>query len=158
MPRILTIAGLDKTAVRLMFLCQMTVPGAPNIYYGDEIGMAGRHDPDCRRAFPWDDESAWDHELRAYVKDLIALRHKTAALRRGTFQILYANEHVLMYQREYEGQTAVIAFNSAEHEETIIAPPGFAEPLAEQLTNPGKAFVEGESYPLNGRSGRIWTS
>lgn len=158
MPRILTIAGLDKTAVRLMFLCQLTVPGAPNIYYGDEIGMAGRHDPDCRRAFPWDDESVWDHELRAYVKDLIALRHKMAALRRGSFQIIYANEHVLMYQREYEGQTAVIAFNSAAHEETIIAPPGFAEPLAEQLSNPGKSFIEGESYPLNGRSGRIWTS
>ena len=33
----------------------MTLPGAPCIYYGDEVGMEGGHDPDCRRAFPWDE-------------------------------------------------------------------------------------------------------
>ena len=54
-------------AVRLATLVQLTLPGAPCIYYGDEIGMAGGHDPDCRGAFPTD-EAAWDHELRAYVR------------------------------------------------------------------------------------------
>ncbi len=157
-PRILTLANMEKTAVRLMFLCQMTVPGIPNIYYGDEIGMAGQHDPDCRRAFPWHDEKIWDHALLAYVQQLIQLRHDTPCLRRGDFRILYANEHVMMYQREFAGETAVIAFNSAEHDETIIAPPGLATVLSEKLTLNGQDFVEGETYTINGRNGRIWTS
>ena len=53
MPRFLTLVQGDKAALQLATLFQMTFPGAPCIYYGDEIGMAGGHDPDCRRAFPW---------------------------------------------------------------------------------------------------------
>ncbi|MEZ4516832.1 MAG: glycoside hydrolase family 13 protein [Chloroflexota bacterium] len=52
-PRLLTLANDDVNTVKLAFLCQMTVPGAPNIYYGDEIGLVGRNDPFCRGAFPW---------------------------------------------------------------------------------------------------------
>ena len=80
--RILTKLGNDLNKVRLAFLLQFANPGAPAIYYGDEIGMPGEKDPDNRRAFPWD-ESAWNHELRGYVQKLIAARKKHAALRRG---------------------------------------------------------------------------
>ena len=52
-----TVDG-DESALRLSTLFQMTMPGAPCIYYGDEIGMSGGHDPDCRGAFPWQDEDA----------------------------------------------------------------------------------------------------
>ncbi len=157
-PRMLSIANLDKTAVRLMFMCQMTVPGVPNIYYGDEIGMAGQHDPYCRCAFPWHDESVWDRELLDFVKQLIKLRHEHAVLRRGNFRVLYANEHVMMYQREFEGETAVIAFNSAEHKEKIVAPPSIENRLSEKLMLAGQDFIAGKSYTINGRSGRIWMS
>ena len=68
---------------------QMTVPGAPCIYYGDEIGMAGEQDPYCRRAFPWRGP-AWDRDLLAFVAAVIALRHANAVLRRGAFRILGA--------------------------------------------------------------------
>ena len=157
-PRVLSIASMDKTAVQLMLMCQMTVPGIPNIYYGDEIGLAGQHDPDCRRAFPWHDKDSWDQEMLTFVKQLIQLRHEHVALRRGDFRILYANEHVMMYQRQLGEQTAVVAFNSAEHNETIMAPPGFENILSEKLTLSGQDFIEGETYTINGRSGRIWTS
>ncbi|RPI29629.1 MAG: glycoside hydrolase family 13 protein, partial [Chloroflexota bacterium] len=73
MPRFLSLAGRDKSALRLATLFQMTYPGAPSIYYGDEIGMeGGREDCDKRRPFPWD-RKEWDTELRDYVKKCIEL-------------------------------------------------------------------------------------
>lgn len=159
-PRLMTIARGDQTAVKLMILCQMTVPGAPNIYYGDEIGLEGRHDPDCRRAFPWQDESHWDQTLRSFVKQCIQLRQETPTLRRGDFRVIYANDHVVVYQRYYQGQTAIIAFNASEHEETIYCPPAFAYQLDEKLTDNERqaVFEGGQAYKVNGRSARIWTN
>lgn len=157
-PRMLTVACNDKTAVKLMVLCQMTVPGAPNIYYGDEIGLPGRHDPDCRRAFPWHDEPAWDQQLLAYYRQCIQLRRQIPALRRGDFHILYTNAHVVVYQRHYQGQTAVVAFNTANHEETIICPPAFAGELGEMLVPDGERFAGGGAYKLKGRSARVWAN
>ncbi len=55
--RFLTMARGDVTALKLATLFQMTYPGAPSIYYGDEIGLEGRRDPDSRRAFPWDPQA-----------------------------------------------------------------------------------------------------
>ena len=157
-PRTLTVARHDKTALRLMYLCQMTVPGAPNIYYGDEIGMSGAHDPYCRGAFPWHDEGSWDITLREDIKQYIQLRHDTPAFRRGNFRVMYANDAVVVYQRHYRGQTAVVAFNLADHEETIIAPPGFPQQLEEKLNPNGQPFMENVPITLPPRNGRVWVS
>jgi hypothetical protein len=51
-------------------------PGAPCIYYGDEIGLDGEHDPSCRKSFPWE-ESKWDQRVLSDVKQLVALRRQT---------------------------------------------------------------------------------
>ena len=157
-PRLLTIANNDKTAVRLMILCQMTVAGAPNIYYGDEIGMAGRKDPDCRRAFPWHDKSLWDEELREDIQRYIHLRHSLPVLRRGDFQILYASGQVVVYQRHYQNQTAIIAFNAGDTAHTVVCPAGFSPKLAERLTDHGEQFVAKGRYTINGRSARVWSN
>ena len=53
------------------------MPGAPCIYYGDEIGLEGANDPDCRRAFPWD-EAAWDQPTLTFVRAALRLRHEVA--------------------------------------------------------------------------------
>jgi neopullulanase len=155
-PRNLTIIRHDKTILRLLYLCQMTIPGAPNIYYGDEIGMSGAHDPYCRGAFPWHDEGSWDTILLEDIKQYIQLRHESPALRRGNFRIMYANEHVMVYQRKYRGQTAVIAFNLGDHEEIIIAPPGFALHLDEKLNPNGEPFKENSTMTLPPKNGRVW--
>jgi cyclomaltodextrinase / maltogenic alpha-amylase / neopullulanase len=157
-PRVMTVARGDKTAVRLILLCQMTVPGAPNIYYGDEIGMFGGGDPDCRRAFPWQDKGQWDDDLLADVKQYIALRREKAALRRGDFQVLWAERGLVVYQRRYEGKTAVIALNSSVRNQQFTLDATFAAALPEQLvaSGDGQALAAGEMVLVNGRSARVW--
>jgi cyclomaltodextrinase len=59
MPRFLSCAGGDQASLKLAWLLILSVPGAPCIYYGDEVGVDGEHDPDCRKSFPWD-ESKWN--------------------------------------------------------------------------------------------------
>jgi neopullulanase len=159
-PRTMTVARNDVTAVNLMHLCAMTVPGAPNIYYGNEIGMEGRHDPDCRRAFPWDEPTQWNDELRQDIQRYITLRHETPALRRGDFTILHATHQVVVYQRRYEGQTAVIAFNNSQEDATFTCPTDFTEDLSEKLVEreAEETFAAGQTVTLNGRSGRVWSN
>jgi neopullulanase len=95
-PRFISLAGGDATALRLATLIQMTLPGAPCIYYGDEVGLEGREDPDCRRAYPWD-PARQDRELRDFIRGLIALRHSHHVLRRGRFELLGAEGSAVAY-------------------------------------------------------------
>ena len=95
-PRFISLAGGDPTALRLATLIQMTLPGAPCIYYGDEVGLEGREDPDCRRAYPWDPVKQ-DRGLRDFIAGLIALRHAHPVLRRGRFELLAAQGSAVAY-------------------------------------------------------------
>ncbi len=74
MARFVSLAKGDYSALRLATLFQMTYPGAPSIYYGDEIGMAGGHDPANRGAFPWHQTDTWNNDLLHEFQRLIALR------------------------------------------------------------------------------------
>jgi cyclomaltodextrinase len=113
MPRFLTLVQGDKEALKLATLFQMTFPGAPCVYYGDEIGMEGKHDPDCRRAFPWD-EDCWDQELLTFFRWAISLRHEHPALRRGRYLRLHADDQhrVYAFARQGEGETLVVVLNN----------------------------------------------
>ena len=105
MPRFLSIARGDKSALKLAILFQMTYPGAPCVYYGDEIGLEGGRDPDCRRAFPWDMHQ-WDTELWDYVRNCINIRKTNLALRQGGFVLLHAENGVIAYLRSPVGELA----------------------------------------------------
>lgn len=109
-PRFLTVADEDESALRLAYLFLLTYVGAPCIYYGDEIGMNGGPDPECRKAFNWD-ESTWNHGLRDYMKDLVRIRKAEVALRRGTYQRIYSDTNVIVFARQYERDTLLIAIN-----------------------------------------------
>jgi neopullulanase len=113
MPRFLTLVQGDKEALKLATLFQMTFPGAPCIYYGDEIGMQGKDDPDCRRAFPWD-EARWDHSLLAFFRRAINLRREHPALRRGRCLHLHADDQhgVYAFARQGEEETLVVVLNN----------------------------------------------
>jgi cyclomaltodextrinase len=103
MPRFLSLARGDKTALKLATLVQMTYPGAPCVYYGDEIGLEGGRDPDCRRAFPWD-INAWDVDLLDYIQTCIRRRRTYPALRQGEYIPLLADNGVIAYLRKPASQ------------------------------------------------------
>lgn len=119
-PRFLTLALGDESAYRLASLFLMTYPGAPCIYYGDEIGMTGGRDPDCRRAFPWPDDSSvaserWNLALLDHTRRAIALRKAHPALRRGDFIRLHAAEEVYAFARRLGDEVLVVVLNTSLH-------------------------------------------
>src|SRR5262249_41431017 len=113
MARFVTLANGDWSALRLATLFQMTYPGAPSVYYGDEIGMAGGPDPANRGAFPWHRPETWDTELLHEFQRLIALRRSRPALCRGSFRFLHAHDDVIAYARQLGDEAIVVAINAA---------------------------------------------
>jgi neopullulanase len=122
-PRFRTLARGDDSAYRLATLFQMTYPGAPCIYYGDEIGLEGRHDPGCRAGFPWD-PGQWNQDLHAFVQRCIALRRAHPALRTGAFTWLFAGGGVVVYGRRLAEETLLVALNRGRQPVTLIVPVG----------------------------------
>ena len=114
-PRFLTSASGDLASFEMAMLFMFTCPGAPCIYYGDEIGLDGCQDPECRRSFPWDD-SKWNNSLLKYTKACISLRHTHPALRRGSYQPLYSSEDVYVFLRRQDDETLFIAFNVGDQD------------------------------------------
>jgi neopullulanase len=112
-PRFRSLAGGDTSAVRLAMLIQMTLPGAPCIYYGDEIGMEGRTDPDCRRAYPWD-PARQDVELRAFVAGLLTMRREQRLLRHGRFNLLGGEGSGIAYALEADQSESQPIFGFGE--------------------------------------------
>ena len=117
--RFVNQAGGDRDALRLSLLLLMALPGAPCIYYGTEVGMTGGPDPDCRRAFPWHDESSWDRGLLDFTRRAIALRKAHPALSRGRYETLYAHEDVVIFGRQVADDAVVIAFNAGRETQNI---------------------------------------
>ena len=130
-PRALWTLGENREALGLAVLFLMTMPGAPCIYYGDEIGMSSAGDPHCREAFPWDRPSAWDEELLSFFQNAIALRHAHPVLRVGDVRVLHTTDRQAIFLRHTDTHEAVVAFNTA--------------PELAHLTLPAPA-LEGVSY------------
>ena len=113
--RLVTLLGGHIKKTMLAFLLQFAYPGAPAIYYGDEIGLRGGKDPACRGAFPWD-ESRWNHEIREYIKGLIRVRKEHAALRRGDLKMISsADDAVCAFARTLGEEAVLAAANPTQH-------------------------------------------
>ena len=159
-PRFLSLVKGDRSALRMAYLFQMTYPGAPCIYYGDEIGMEGGRDPNCRKAFLWD-ELGWDGSLQTYLKNIIALRRSHPVLRRGEYINLYAQGPVFAYLRRLGEEDLVVIFNTGLKEYEIDIPAGKHLPQGshwQSLIERGTARVDWDK--LNGmalppRSGAV---
>lgn len=112
-PRVRTVLGGDPARVRLAMLLQATLPGAPCIYYGDEIGLVGGNDPDCRGAFPWD-EMHWEPGLRDSVRSLFRLRSAEPALRDGPLTVVGAADSAVALERGAGASRFVVAANAGD--------------------------------------------
>ncbi|MDX1654008.1 MAG: glycoside hydrolase family 13 protein [Candidatus Competibacteraceae bacterium] len=155
--RALWMVGGDRSALELAVLMQMTFPGAPCIYYGDEIGLTGGHDPYCRGAFPWERSEEWDRQLLEHYRRAIALRHAHPVLRTGDFATLHAQDDLYAFARQLEGTKAVVAFNAAR-ETAEVELPVSAGHLEEVWPGDGQApSVNGGKIKLTlpARQGRV---
>ncbi|MBE9077016.1 DUF3459 domain-containing protein [Romeria aff. gracilis LEGE 07310] len=115
--RALSVVDEDLASFELAVLLLMTFPGAPSIYYGDEVGLPGRLDPDCRRVFP--QQPDWNQPLLQLHKDLIALRHAYPALRIGQYRTLAAEGLCYCFTRLLDDEMLVVAVNTGETAATL---------------------------------------
>ncbi|MEB3284440.1 MAG: alpha-amylase family glycosyl hydrolase [Candidatus Sericytochromatia bacterium] len=124
-PRIRTVAGGDLTRAKEAMFYLMTQPGAPVIYYGDEIGMVGGKDPDNRRCFPWS-EARDSNEMLRFVRKLVSVRRAHPSLRGGEVKTLLRHNHFrqLAFLREDRGEKAVVVLNSGTQARDITVPLG----------------------------------
>jgi len=106
--------------LRLAILMQMSYPGAPAIFYGDEVGMTGGNDPANRGPFPWEDKGGKpDHVLREHITELVKLRRSLPVLSRGTLKPLFTDNHVMVFLRELNGKKAIVMLNNADSEQSV---------------------------------------
>jgi glycosidase len=114
----LNAANLANGKARQMIasLIQFTLPGAPTVFYGDEVGMTGDDDPDDRRTYPWVDTGGNpDTAMFSHYQALAVLRKQYPALVAGNFQILLADDAsgVVAYGRKTGSQAAVVSSTAA---------------------------------------------
>ena len=113
--------GVRPAVMREAVIVQMTWPGAPTLYYGDEAGLCGFTDPDNRRPFPWGRE---DRQMLAFHKDIIALHSRYACLTLGTVYPLAGGEGLIAYGRSIlqEKDSLVIVLNNNERAKLVRLP------------------------------------
>lgn len=102
---------VNKGVFREAVVVQMTWPGAPTIYYGDEAGLCGFTDPDNRRTYPWGNE---DQSLIEFHRDIIAIHKRYEAFRTGSVKLLSGGGNILCYARFNRKEQFVIAVNNDE--------------------------------------------
>jgi neopullulanase len=149
MPRFLSCVNGDKDSLKLAWLFMFTLPGAPCIYYGDEVGLDGGHDPECRKSFPWD-EGKWDKDLHAYAKTCIALRRDHPALRRGNYERILAEDDVMAFSRTSDSEKILAAFNASTAQRTIELPAGKSPVILL-----GRPIISGNRVTIPPRSGIV---
>jgi glycosidase len=130
---------------KLFAVLQMTYVGAPMIYYGDEVGMWGANDPDCRKPMVWEDMVYEDEAtlpdasvkkngdkvevnrgLLAHYKKLIALRNELPALRTGSFETILVDDDKQLYgfKRALDGEEVIVVLNNSEEAQEALLPVG----------------------------------
>jgi glycosidase len=123
--RIYELAKGEVAALKLAILFVMCFPGAPHIYYGDEIALPGGKDPDNRRPFNWDWEaSPISRDLRIFYRSLIALRRNTPALTDGNFAFVPSSDGLLRFTRSTENTTIYVLINHDSSPHIIQLPDG----------------------------------
>lgn len=102
--------------LKLLSLWQMTFPGVPCVYYGDEAGLEGYKDPFNRGTYPWGRE---DQEVQGWYKQVIGLRNRHKVFTKGEFISLPLHPSVYAYVRSWEGTHALVLLNRSSEMITV---------------------------------------
>lgn len=112
--RILTVLGEKrdrdkaKRLLKIAVALQVTLPGVPHIYYGDEAGVIGGKDPDNRSTYPWGKE---DEEILSYYRRMIMLRNKQISLKEGEIKFFDTDFDVILFERYYQDERIIVIVN-----------------------------------------------
>ena len=146
-PRFRTIAGSRARQLVGVGL-QMTTPGVPMVFAGDEIGLEGSWGEDARRTMPWNLPETWDTLLLDEYRRLIALRRSHDALARGGIRLAYVEEDVIAYLRETNDERLLCLASRAPHESVRL-------PFTSLETLYGDDAEDG-LLPADGPSFHVW--
>lgn len=115
--RVLTMLGGSIDKLKMAYLFHFAWPGSPSIYYGDEIGLEGGKDPECRGAFPWD-PADWKADLHSWVQNLISIRKARPSLRRGDYNRVIVDETTGIYAfvRTLGEEKTLIVWNTSNRQ------------------------------------------
>ena len=116
--------GISFPVMREAVLMQMTWPGAPTLYYGDEAGVVGFTDPDNRRTYPWGDA---DYSLIDFHRDMIYLHKFHEALKKGSFCFLKSGNGYTSYARFTKTEKLVIVVSASDKDQDVVIPVWKAE-------------------------------
>lgn len=158
--RSLTVVGGDIDSVVLAALLMFTFPGAPCVYYGDEIGMTGGKDPESRSAFPWNRPDSWNTRILETYRTLIALRHAHPALRHGSYRRVHSQTGpaVHLFTRQTPKERLLIAVNAGDKAATASVRDLKAGRRLKTLWGTGDVKADGKNVRLvlPARSGGVW--
>jgi glycosidase len=150
-PRFRTEAGGDLWRLKLATVFQLTFPGAPGLYYGDEVGMEGGHDPGMRGAFPWKGEPA-THEIYRTIASLTRLRRRFAALTGGDWTPLAGDGGLIAYERRAGRSRVAVVINRGARPRVARLDPGWRRLLwGEATLDDGRVRVGARSAAILGR-------
>ncbi|BAY80209.1 alpha amylase catalytic region (plasmid) [Nostoc linckia NIES-25] len=144
--RLIDVAGGDRPSLYLSTLLLLTFPGAPYIYYGDEVGLTGGYDPDCRKGFP--DEQQWDRDILEFHRQLIKLRLSHPALQIGEYQTLYGQGQVYIFARILETEVLVIAVNAGNETAKVSIQPSLSSQPQQVLFIYGSGAANWSDEPV----------
>lgn len=150
-PRFLSLEGGDTTGAMLHTAFILSVRGIPQLYYGEEIAMEGKEDPDNRRDFP---VSAFDsrgrktkeQQMFEWTRDWIRLRREHSSIRRGRLIDLVYDDNVYVFARQDSSETVIIGINRQYKEQQVTLPFTSITPLI------GTVHVRGTTITLPANS------
>ena len=155
-PRFRTVAGSREVQIVGIGL-QMTTPGAPMVFAGDELGLEGDWGDDARRTMPWDRPETWDEPLLDEYRRLIRLRRSSDALARGGIRYAFVDDDVIAYLRESPAERLLCLAVRAQHEAVRLSLAALGCTTLETLYGGEAACIDGiASLPGDGPSFHVW--
>ena len=109
-------SGINPAIMREAVAVQMTWPGAPTVYYGDEAGVCGFTDPDNRRTYPWGRE---DQSLIDFHKVMIRIHKEYGFLREGSLKFLWNDYQGLCYGRFSNDEQMIVILNNRDYDRDV---------------------------------------
>jgi alpha-glucosidase len=155
-PRFRTMAGSRERQLVGVGL-QMTMPGVPMVFAGDELGLEGEWGEDARRTMPWDRPDSWDSELLGEYRRLIALRRSNAALAHGGISFVFVDDDVIAYVRETRDERLLCLATRDRHEPVRLSLAALDARALEPLYGAEARIDSGDAIlPAAGPSFHVW--